>query len=65
MTAITIPLPEERLQRLTALAKEAGVSPEELARATLEEWLSRPQEDFARAAHYVLAKNADLYRRLA
>ena len=64
MTAITVPLSEDRLERLKALAERVGVSPEELARAGLEEWLARPREDFSRAAEYVLRKNAELYRRL-
>ncbi len=53
------------MERLKALAQQAGVSPEELARASLEEWLARPREDFQQAAEYVLRKNAELYRRLA
>ena len=65
MTTITIPLSDERLQKLKELAKEANVTPEELVRVSLEEWLSRPKEDFARAANYVLRKNRELYRRLA
>lgn len=65
MTTITIPLSDERLERLKALAHQAGVSPEELARAGLEEWLGRSRQDFPQAARYVLEKNAELYRRLA
>jgi predicted transcriptional regulator len=65
MTAITIPLPEAQLQRLQELAREANLTPEELVRAALEEWLRQPKEDFIRAANYVLQKNAELYRRLA
>lgn len=65
MTAITIPLPEERLEQLREMARRANVSPEELARAGLEDWLRQPREDFVRAARYVLQKNAALYRRLA
>jgi hypothetical protein len=65
MTMITIPLSEERLLKLKELAKEANIAPEELVRASVEEWLSRPKEDFARAANYVLQKNVELYRRLA
>jgi hypothetical protein len=65
MASITISLLEEGLLRLKAIAKEVGVSPEELARASLEEWLNRPREDFERAASYVLSKNEDLYKRLA
>ena len=64
MTAITVPLSEDRLQRLKAIAEQAGVSPEELARASLEEWLTLPRDDFVAAARYVLEKNRELYRRL-
>jgi predicted transcriptional regulator len=65
MTAITIPLSDERMERLRQMAQRAGVSPEELARAGLEDWLRQPREDFVQAAPYVLEKNAELYRRLA
>jgi hypothetical protein len=65
MTTITIPLSEERFLNLQELAKEAKVPPEELVRASIEEWLSRPKDDFIRAADYVLRKNAELYRQLA
>ena len=65
MSTITIQLSDERLLRLQELAKEAKIAPEELIRASVEEWLSRPKEDFARAANYVLRKNEGLYRRLA
>jgi hypothetical protein len=65
MSSITIILSDERLLRLKELAKEAKLAPEDLVRASVEEWLSRPKDDFARAANYVLQKNAELYRRLA
>lgn len=65
MTTIPIALSEERLRTLKERAEQAGVAPEELLRTSVEEWLARPQDDFAQAAAYVLDKNADLYRRLA
>ena len=65
MTTLMIDLPDEPMQRLRELATEAGVAPEELVRANIEQWLTRPREDFAQAAAYVLKKNAELYRRLA
>jgi hypothetical protein len=65
MSVITVPLSEKDLERLRELASEANVSPEELLRAKVEEWLSGPKEEFRRAADYVLRKNAELYRRLA
>ena len=65
MASITIPLSEERLERLRVLASQANVSPEELACAGLEDWLRQPREDFVNAARHVLEKNVELYRRLA
>jgi hypothetical protein len=65
MPTISIPLSEERLLKLKELASAANMAPEELLRRSVEEWLSRPWEDFARAAKGVLEKNVELYRRLA
>ncbi len=65
MTTVAVSLSDERLQKLRELAQEARLPPEELLRTAVEQWLSRPKEDFARAADYVLRKNAELYRRLA
>ncbi len=65
MTTITITLPDDRAQRLQELAARLQIAPEDLLRVSLEEILTRPDEAFQQAARYVLAKNADLYRRLA
>jgi hypothetical protein len=65
MTTITVPISEERLNQLRSLAESAGISAEELARAGLEDWLRQPREDFVATARSVLAKNAELYQRLA
>jgi hypothetical protein len=65
MSSITIDLPNHQLARLREIAARLGVSPEELARAGIEELLAQPEEKFERAADYVLKKNAELYRRLA
>ncbi len=65
MTAIVVPISEERLEQLHELAKKMGVPAEELARAGLEDWFRQPREDFLEAARYVLAKNEELYKRLA
>lgn len=65
MSAITFPLSEEQFDQLRTLAEGAGLSPDELVRAGVEEWLSRPRPDFRTAIEYVLRKNAELYRRLA
>lgn len=65
MTTITITLPDDRLQQLKEIANRFRVAPEELVRASVEELLARPEEDFQRALDYVLRKNAELYSRLA
>lgn len=65
MTTFSIELPDDQAQKLRQLAVEAGVTPEELLGAGVREWLFEPQNDFAKAAAFVLRKNAELYRRLA
>jgi hypothetical protein len=64
MNSITLHLPANQLDRLRELAQQNGQTPEEFLRAHLEQWLER-QSDFQQAARHVLAKNAELYRRLA
>ena len=65
MTTITIELPSERLQELQEMALKFGVSMEELVRVSVEDMLTQPEEQFRKAAQYVLIKNAELYKRLA
>jgi antitoxin FitA len=65
MATLVISLPEDRLRDLEALAQRFGLAPEELVRASIEELIAHPREDFIRAAEYVLKKNQGLYRRLA
>lgn len=65
MSSITINLPSEQLLKLREIANRLGISAEDLARMSIEELLAQPEEDFERAADYVLKKNAELYRRLA
>lgn len=65
MTAITIELPNERLKKLQEMAQKYRVTTEELVRASVEDMLTQPEEQFRKAAQYVLEKNAELYRRLA
>jgi antitoxin FitA len=65
MAAITINIPDEQLQQLQVMAQANGISPEELLRATIEDWLNYPNSDFEQVANYVLKKNSELYRRLA
>ncbi|HEY9153327.1 MAG TPA: hypothetical protein VIN60_10610 [Anaerolineales bacterium] len=65
MTTFTITLPDERLKKLQEVAERFRVAPEELVRASLEELLTRPMEDFQAVLERVLAKNIDLYNQLA
>jgi hypothetical protein len=65
MSTLTISLSEERLQKLEELSRQFGIAPEELVRASIEELISRPEENFRQALEFVLTKNAALYRRLA
>jgi len=65
VTSITIALSEDRLEKLEEIASRLGVMPEELVLVSIEELLTRPAADFQRAADHVLAKNAELYQRLA
>lgn len=65
MTTITIPLPEDHVEKLKEAATRLNISPEELVRLSIEDLLARPDDAFQRAADYVMKKNADLYQRLA
>lgn len=65
MTTITIPLSDERAAQLRVWAEEAGLPPEEFLRRRVEQLLDRPDQQFQKAADYLLQKNAELYRRLA
>ncbi len=47
------------------MAQEPQVTPEDLAHASVEDLLARPDDAFVAAAEKVMKKNAELYRRLA
>lgn len=65
MSELTINLPEISHNRLTEEAARLGLSPEELVRASIEEWLIQPDEAFEEIIDHILEKNAELYKRLA
>jgi hypothetical protein len=62
--SISLHLDEEQSRRLEERARALGVDPGELAKAAVNDLLSRPDDDFSRAARLVLEKNRELYRRL-
>lgn len=61
--SISLNLDDDQSKRLQR-AQELGVDPRDLARAAVNDLLSRPADDFDRAAKSVLDKNRELYRRL-
>jgi antitoxin FitA len=63
--AILLQLDEVQSERLQELARELKVDANELAKAAINDLVSRPADDFDRAVRYVLEKNRELYRRLA
>ena len=65
MSTLTITLSDDGLAKLQEIAKRFNIRAEDLARVSIEELLTRPEESFQRAADHILHKNAELYRRLA
>ncbi|MBC8353635.1 MAG: DNA-binding protein [Planctomycetes bacterium] len=63
--SISVQLDDEQSKRLEERARELGVDPRDLAIAAVNDLLTRPAEDFDRAATFVLEKNRELYRRLS
>jgi hypothetical protein len=63
--SITVELTEAQAKQLDDRARELGVDARELAKAAVTDLLSRPADDFDRAARFVLEKNRELYRRLS
>jgi len=62
--SISFDLDDDQSKRLQQRAQELGVDPRDLAKAAVNDLLSRPADDFDRAAKSVLDKNRELYRRL-
>lgn len=65
MEELRITLSEEQMKQLRDAASRMGVDIEDIVRVSLDDLLSRPSEDFEKAAARVLEKNRDLYKRLA
>jgi hypothetical protein len=64
VTTISIPLSDDSFSKLSELAGKTGLAPAELLRRRVEQML-QGDDEFFKAAQYLLQKNADLYRRLA
>lgn len=63
--SISLQLDDEQLRRLLQFARELNVDPAELAKAAVNDLVSRPTEEFERAARHGLEKNRELHRRLS
>lgn len=63
--SISLDFDDEQSARLEKRARELGVDARELALAAVNDLLTRPVDDFDRAAQFVLEKNNELYRRLS
>lgn len=64
MSTVMFEVEDEKATQLASAAHERGIAVEELLRRITDEFLAR-KENFETAAKFVLAKNAELYRRLA
>lgn len=64
MSTVTLQLPDDKAARLADAARALGIGVEELLTQITDDYLNRNRA-FESAARYVLAKNAELYRRLA
>jgi hypothetical protein len=62
---LSIELTGAQEAQLAAIARRLNVPAEALAAAALRDLLERREADFEAAAERVLAKNEELYRRLA
>lgn len=62
---IAIDLSDQQARDLAEVARQLQISPIELATAAVRDLVAPHSSDFLHAAERVLAKNHDLYRRLA
>ena len=60
MSTLTITLSDDRFAKLQEIAGRFNIKLEDLARVSIEELLTRPEESFQQAADYILHKNTEL-----
>ncbi len=65
MATLTIELPDELARRFDSLAKDHGVTPEQVIRQALETYVDSQEARLDQVLDEVLKRNAELYRRLA
>lgn len=62
---LNLDIDEQQARRLQEVASRLNVSINDLARAAINDLLTKADSDFERTAARVLEKNAELYKRLA
>ncbi len=65
MTTMTLQIDDAKAEALRSRAQRVGLEPEQLLRASLDDLIAQPDDDFDEAANRVLSKNRELYQRLA
>ena len=70
MTNLIIPLPDDTFVKLQEIAANFRITPEQLVFVSIKDLLEQPENKFQQIVFqqivkHVLAKNAELYRRLA
>jgi hypothetical protein len=65
MTTITVQLDDAKAALLQKKADKYGLSLDHFVKASIEDLLAQPEPDFEAAMRRVLAKNEELYKRLA
>ena len=65
MTTMTLQLDDAKADALRQKAQRVGLEPEQFLRASVDDLIAQPDVDFDQAAKRALAKNRELYRRLA
>lgn len=65
MTRITVEIEDSKAAILKEKAKRFGLLPDQFVTASIEDLISQPDPDFEAAMRRVLAKNQELYKRLA
>jgi hypothetical protein len=58
-------IPQAQAEKLRTEAERLGLSPEDLDRAALTDLLAAPDAEFQAVAARIVAKNRELYKRLA
>jgi hypothetical protein len=65
MATITVEIEDSKAALLRERAKRFGLLPEQFVNAYIEDLIAQPEPQFEDAMRRVLAKNKELYKRLA